>query len=250
MSDLDAILRGEEVVDESVVEDQVDDAPAESPVDEVETSDEATGEETVEEPEDVGTPPEPKVEKEESWTKKAVLDERRKRQELEKAKAELEAKLKEIEGKTETPDVFEDAEGYTKYLQQQMQNNMLNMSEFLARKEFPDLDEKVARFEQMVKEAPMLYQQVMKSPSPYHELVNVVRKAEELDKMSDIDSYKSKLRDEIKAELMAELKAADEQKSKGRKAAQSVPKSLAGQVSQGSITEAALDNDLSSILGR
>lgn len=242
MSDLDAILNGEEVADEPMVEDQVVDTTPEDAVEETESPDETTGEK------EVGEPPEPKVEQEEPWTKKAVLDERRKRQELEAKLKELESKLGE--GKQETPDVFEDAEGYTRYLQQQLDNRMLNMSEFLARQEHPDLDEKVARFEQMVQENPMLYQQVMNTPSPYHEVIKVVSKAEELDKMRDLDSYKASLRDQIKAELMAEMKATEDKQSKGRKAAQSVPKSLAGQASQGSITDTVTDDALASILGR
>jgi hypothetical protein len=245
MSDLDAILKGEEV-DEPVVEDQVDDSSPEDPTEEVEASTEGEEPEAEESAEEVGETPAPKVEKEEPWTKKAVLDERRKRQ-------ELEAKLKELEaqkGEEKTPDMFEDAEGYTKYMQQQMQTNMLNMSEFMARREFPDLDEKVARFEQMVQDNPMLYQKVMNSPSPYHEVVEVVRKAEELDKMSDIDSYKTSLREQIRAEVMAEMEATKAKTNKGREQAKSVPKSLAGQVSQGAVSEAVTDDDLQSILGR
>lgn len=235
--ELDAILRGEDgnvegvESEPAVVEDVAEDIPEES---------EPEGEKEA-------TPPVAEESKEEPWTKKAVLDERRKRQELEKAKLELEQRLKQIEGKKETPDVFEDQDAYTKHLKSEMQSQMLNMSEFMARREYPDLDEKVARFEQMVKENPTLAQKVMAAPSPYHELVEVVRKAEEMDKMSDIDSYKAKLREEIKAELLAELKS--EQPSKGREAAKSVPKSLAGQTSQAAITE-SVETTLANILGR
>ena len=246
MSELDSLFEEEAAETTETVEEVAE---------EVEQAEEPEGEpeeQETEEPE--AEPPAAEPEKEEPWTKKAVLDERRKRQEYEAKLKEYEAKLKELEGKKEAPDVFEDSEGYTKYIQQtmtqQMQNQQLNMSEFLARKEYPDLDEKVARFEQMAQENPQIAQEVFSSPSPYHALVDVVKKAEEFDQMKDIDSYKSKLREELRAELLAEIEGTQAKVNKGRETAKKVPKSLAGQGSAGASTTDVVDEALTDILGR
>lgn len=216
MNDLDSILNGEEVSEEIVEPIQAEPAPLE---DEPKPEPEPQPEETPEpKGEDIqGETPAPKTE-ESMVPLKALTEERRKRQ-------ELEAKLGS-DGK-KTPDILEDQDAYTKHLNQhvnqQVLNERLNMSEFLARRDYSDLDQKVEKFKEMVEKNPTLQSQIVNSPSPYHELVDVVNKAEELEKLKDVDSYKASIRAEIEAEIRAEIEA---KAKKSEELRESIPPSL------------------------
>lgn len=233
MSDLESILNGDV---EDVQEEQ-------EPVQEAVQEPEPEPEETAEAPEGEtqGEPPTPEVE-ERMVPQAALLDERRKRQELE---AKLNADKK-------APDIFEDQEAYTKHMQslvsQQVMNERANISEFLARREFPDLDDKVAKFQELVEQNPALKDQVINSVSPYHELVDVVTKAQELEQLKDVDSYKEKLRAEVEAEIKAKYEAGAKKSQEKR---ESIPPSLDDVPTKGSLkgTNWSGPTSLDSIIG-
>lgn len=226
MNDLDAILNGEEAPEEIVepapAEPESEPAPIE-PEPEPDPQPEETPEPKGEE--DLGEPPSPKIE-DSMVPLKALTEERRKRQELE---AQLNTKQP-----NKAPDVLEDQEGYTQHISsqisQQLLNERLNTSEFMARKEFADLDAKVQKFQEMVSENPALSQQVFGAVSPYHEIVDVVNKAEQFEQMQDVDSYKAKLRAEVEAEIKAEYEAKAKEKTDLR---ESIPPSLTNVGSKG-----------------
>lgn len=241
MSDLDSILNGEVEPEESTAPIQPEVEPKEEePQPEPEPTPEDTpepkGEETP------GEPPTPKTE-ESMVPLKALTEERRKRQ-------ELEAQLKADDKKA--PDVFEDQEGFTQHLSQQMSqtvlNERLNMSEFMARRDFPDLDAKVDKFSEMVANNPALKEQVFGAVSPYHELVDVVSKAEELEQLKDVDTYKEKLRAQIEADIRAEFEA---KAKKSEELRDSIPPSLNDVGTKGSLkgSQWGGPTQLDSILG-
>lgn len=65
----------------------------------------------------------------------------------------------------------------------------------------------------MVKENPALYQQVISSVSPYHEMVDVVSKAEKFEQMQNVESYEAKMRAEIEAKIREEYETRYTQKA-------------------------------------
>lgn len=194
MSDIESILNGEP---EPVTEPE----PAQEPEQAQETEAEEVTEQAEPTGEEESETPAPKTD-ESMVPLKALTEERRKRQ-------ELEAQLKADDKKA--PDIFEDQEAYTRHISEQVSQQVLNeranISEFLARREFPDLDAKVEKFQAMIETNPALKDQVMSAVSPYHELVDVVTKAEELEQLKDVDSYKEKIRAEVEAEIKAEYEA-------------------------------------------
>ena len=135
--------------------------------------------EIVEEPESVEkeevSTTEPEAEKEhQNVPIQALKAEREKRQALERQMAEFQKE------KTPAPDVFEDQSAYTEHLQtefnQALFNERANMSEFYARREFTDLDDKIETFQALTASNPALTAQVQNAVSPYHEIVDIVKK--------------------------------------------------------------------------
>ena len=196
-----------------------------------ETPEPEKAEEEATQPEE-GSPPEPEQPK--TVPLDVVLDERRKRQELEQ---EL-AKYKQKQDEKPAPDVFEDQEAYTKHITTQINQGILNeranISQFMAKRDYPDLDEKVEKFHELVRENPQLREQALHSISPYHEIYDIVSKHEELEKMKDIDSYRASLRAEIEAEVKAEEASKKQELEQKR---QSIPPSLVSEPSKGAITK-------------
>lgn len=242
MQNLDDVLNG---VESDLQEEEIQQGTGEPEGEkepEQEADAEAKADEEAEKPEQ-GSPPEP--EQPRHVPIDSLLDERRKRQEAEN---ELE---KYRQAKAKAPDVFEDQEGFTNHINQtisqQVLNATANISEFMAKREYPDLEEKVAKFQDMVKQNPSLQQQVLGAISPYHEIVDIVTKAEELEKMKDIDSYKAQIRAEVEAEIKARLESEQQAKDKKR---QSIPPSLVSEPSKGTIKGTTFDgpSSLESIL--
>lgn len=224
-----------------------------------ETIEEAATEDTKGEPEkeesseakaeEADTKPVSENDDKEPWTKQAYLDEKRKRQEREKRIAELEAQQQE---KPKAPDIFEDQEQYTGYVEdrisQAVGNTKAEMSEFYAKREYGSevVDQKFEKFQQMVEENPSLRTEVAKTVSPWHTMVEKVNAAEKMEKLQDVDKYEAEVRAEIEAKVRAELEG--EVKAKSDKVGSLTP-SLAGQRSSGG-DKAPIDQSLDEILGR
>ena len=135
-----------------------------------------------------------------------ALDERSKRQELER---QLEA-LQRPQEQPKAPDVLDDQEGFVGYIKTEVQtavsNATANLSEQLARRDHPDLDEKFEAYKELVKANPELHSQVQQSLSPWHEMVSIVDKSERLKAMENVDDWEAKERARIREELEAEIK--------------------------------------------
>ena len=186
------------------------------------------------EPEKQDSTPEPEVSESEEgdkWTKAqqaAVIAERRKRQELEKRLAEIEAAQREA---PKRPDVFDDQDGAFNHVQQQLQSEMVNMrlefAQEMMRDAHPDYDELEAEFIEMARENPVLQAELRNSRNPARYAYETARKARAAQELQNIDAYKEKLKAELRAELEAEIKASREaEESKLSKKRQAIQPSL------------------------
>ena len=167
----------------------------------------------------------------------AMHGERDRRQAAEKERDELKAQLDES-NKVEPTSVFVDEEKFRQEiaseLNQKLTNASLNQSEFFAGREFGKdvLEQKIEKFKTLIETNPDLKQRFVNAISPYHELVDIVDKHDELAKMDDLDAYKAKLKAEAKAEVKAELEKEAKDKTELR---DSVPDSLVGDASVGGL---------------
>jgi len=213
---LDDVFEG---VEEPVVAEEPE--VIEESVEEPETTAEEVTEEPEKEPELEATAA-PKEVENESWTKAAVLDERRKRQALE---AELEQYKQPNQEPEKAPDVFEDQDNYTKFLSNQVNQQVsqvrIEMSQEMMRMHDSEYDQKEVEFVEMAKDNPQLAQQLYKHNMPAKFVVDTVNKARELKKLDNIDDYKAQLRAEVEAEIreklnteLTEKKEQDDQVSK------------------------------------
>ena len=147
----------------------------------------------------------------ESWTLKAVLDEREKRQKYEKELAELRKQLEAKEEKAKRPDVFEDQDGAFKYLEDRISGiemqTRFNMSRELMSSLKDDYEQREAQFLELAQQNPALQEQLRGHPNPakfaYEQAVKA-EKAKQLESIGDLDEYKAKLKAEILAEIEAE----------------------------------------------
>ncbi len=155
----------------------------------------------------------PDEDTDESWTKRAVLDERRKRQDLEREVAELRAKLKpDVAPKQPSrPDIFEDQEGAFRHvestIEQRLLTDRITLSQELMREKHEDYDEIETEFVGLVAADPSLIQKMSGAALPAKFVVDHVKKHRQMQELQDVDGYKAKLKAEVRAELMAELEA-------------------------------------------
>lgn len=109
------------------------------------------------------------AEDKESWTKTAVLDERRKRQELEARLAEYESKKSEAEA-VKRPDILEDQEGAFRHTESQFAYKILqeriNLSRELMIDKHDDYEAMENVFVEIAKQNPLLVQEMNNSPNP------------------------------------------------------------------------------------
>jgi len=191
-------------------------------------------------PDDPSEPPSPKASEtteDEPWTKKAVLDERRKRQELEQ-------RLKDLESKKEpepAPDWWADPEKAAQHQSQQIEARLyqqkVELSQDFMRSQHEDYDDMEARFMEMAQENPALRTELQKSANPARFAYETARKAAEYEAIKDVDSYKAKMeaevRKDVEAKLRKEIEAEQEKKAKKEAA---IDPSLASTSSKGGLT--------------
>ena len=191
----------------------------------------------------------------ENWTKAAVLDERRKRQELERKLAEFE---KSNEDKPDRPDLFADPDGALEHvraelreeLQSTISNTRLEISQELMRDRHDDYDELETEFVDMAKDNPVLLKELNASPNPARYAYETARKAREAAELKDVDKMRAKMESEIRAEIEAKLKAEMEESSqKASKKREAVAPSLAASQSKGGVDDHQ-DDSLDAILSR
>jgi DNA repair exonuclease SbcCD ATPase subunit len=150
----------------------------------------------------------------------AIHDERRKRQELEKRVAEYEAKLQQLQNPPQpAPDMFENPEGWQNHFGGQIKqqaaqeasfNSLLNTSEMLCRDKYEDFEEAKTKFMELAEANPVLAQQALGDPHPWRKAYTLVKNHEKMEALgaTDAQSLEARLREEIRAELQAELKPA------------------------------------------
>lgn len=231
---LDAIVNG---APETVVEKVVEAEPkvAETPVQEPKT--EAT------------TAPELKP-KDEDWTKAAVLDERRKRQDLERRAEAAERRLAELDAapKPKRPDLFEDPDGALSFVEQELGNKFkaetqsikIEFARELMRSVKHDYDVVEAEFLEAAKQNPLLMNDLAQATNPAKYAYETGLKLREHAELKDTDKMRARLRDELRAELLAELQAEGEGKQAKRQAVQTP--SLAAATSKGGFSEPSEDS--------
>ena len=177
----------------------------------------------------------------EQWTKQAVLDERRKRQELEKKLKDFEARFaappqpaKQPEPEAQ-PDWWGSPEQAAQALQQQMELKVFEtrvaMSERLVKQEHADYDEVSSLFAERAKQDPRLIDELMKHPFPAEFAYSV---GQQIKLMDEIGTDPAAYRARLKAELIAEIGGQQQQPppQQARQASSpAVPRSLARDVS-------------------
>lgn len=168
---------------------------------------------------DAGTPPADKdgaaKTGDKHWSEQAYFDEKRKRQELERRLEALEKGEKpEPKQEEEKIDIFADPEKFQASVEQKIQRETLRtrilVSQEMMKESKPDYAEKEAKFLEMVKADPGLVQKMNAHPFPAKFVYEAAAKQLALDAIGDPIAYREKL----KAELLAEIQGATQQKSK------------------------------------
>lgn len=167
--------------------------------------------------------------------RKAILDERRKRQELERKIKEMEERLtaRPVEPQPQ-PDWITDPETAARSLEEQMQLRLYQtavyQSETIMRRQHEDYDDVAAVFAEAAREDPNLAMQVYRHPFPAEFAYQYGRKLKLMQEIGDDpEAYRAKLEAEIRAKLTGE--PSTQAASRPVKSAP-VPRSLARDVSQ------------------
>ena len=156
----------------------------------------------------------------------ALLDEREKRQRAEAELAQMRRQFAASQPRPELPDPMTDAEGYTRTItgafEQRLQATMLQQSRFFAERD-PAIgkalvDEAMAWYDNQPREVSA---QFLTAPSPFHAAVEFYQQQKRTIDLSSPD-YEVKLREKIKAELLAEMGQVSPQSTRPN-----VPRSLA-----------------------
>jgi DNA repair exonuclease SbcCD ATPase subunit len=210
MDDIDNILNGEEPQVAEVVEEPQAEAPEEP------KQPRGPDGKFASKGEDTDAPPA----SEDRVPIAAIHDERRKRQELERRVAEYEAKLQQLQNPPQpAPDMFENPEGWQNHFGGQIKqqaaqeasfNSLLNTSEMLCRDKYEDFEEAKTKFMELAEANPVLAQQALGDPHPWRKAYTLVKNHEKMEALgaTDAQSLEARLREEIRAELQAELKPA------------------------------------------
>lgn len=192
----------------------------------------------------------------ENWTKAMALDERRKRQDVERKLEERERRLAELEalssgGKKAAPDVFEDQDGFNNHIQSTIQSETLRikieMSQELMREKYPEYDELELEFVDLAKNDSSLWAKMQSSAMPAKFVVETVKNAEKLKQMENIDEWRAQERERLRQELLAEMSG---KKPEVDDAKPTIRPSLANARSTGKASDETLDRALSDIFGR
>ena len=144
--------------------------------------------------------------------KSALLEERRKRQELE---ARVQTKQQE---QKPPPDVLEDPDGYRKHIAHEMEQKVLetrvSISEANARTALADFDEIMGndgtafqKWIEAVQSTPGLYDKFAAHPDPVRFAYDHLKRQRALEEIGDPVAYRERVRKEIEAELAAKQTA-------------------------------------------
>jgi hypothetical protein len=128
----------------------------------------------------------------------SLLDERRKRQELEKELQAIRAKPPE---QPKAPDFFEDPNKYREYVERTVEdrllNERLNMSEMIVRQAFPDAEEAIAAFMEAAQANPAVVTQALSQPHPYKVVYDEGKRMLAMKQIGDPLTYEQRVREKL-----------------------------------------------------
>ena len=184
------------------VEQKVDEAPAAKEVEE-ETTEQPKEQETTSESED--------KEGSQEWTLKAVQN---LREEKRKLREELEAlKAEKPKEEVETPDVFEDQDGFKNHLQQETRQQILAVQRDMMMEFKGDYEEKEQAFFDIAKDNPALIAEANNSPNPAKFAYEQGNKFIKYQEIQNVDQMESKIRGDLEQKIRAEIEAEYKAKS-------------------------------------
>jgi len=220
-----------------------------------------------EEPAPVAEAAPPAVQDVEHSPPPGLIEERRKRQEAEQRANQLAQQLQQFQVQQPAqepyfPSVYDDEAGFANALQQQavqlarqqfmpevqqqVQQVRIEIAREMMSAAHPDFAETEAQFFEMVRENPVLFQEMQRSANPVRYAYDYAKKAAEVAKIGSLDIAA------IKAAAIAEFQATQQQAAVAPQAQQEIPTSLADQQSA-RLTGAAAPvgpPSLNQILGR
>lgn len=238
MSELDSFLDDDVTEEAEVVEELAEVTP-----DETET--ESTVETESEETEEVGSPTEPEKPEAKEVPLAALLDERDKRQSLQKQLDELRTQTPEV--KQEIPSVFDDEAGFNKSIDDRIdakvQARLNQASASRAQRKYGDeFEAKLAEANEFLNSNPSIANEVLSGDDPMEAAFERHAQYKESLQLND-PNYREKLKAEIKAEALKEIQAELDGDLKAKtekdKLTESLTPSLAGQKAVGGNTVVA-----------
>jgi hypothetical protein len=155
-----------------------------------------------------------------------LLDERRKRQELERKLQELEQRL---QPPPEKKDFWEAPEDHLREMESRLEQRLmaerLNLSETFAREKYADYDEKFGHFQELAKESPALVHEMLRANNPAEFVYKTAAKHLDVTKAGSVDAYIKAEVEKAKAEIKKgyELKLQEELKKRD-----AIPTTLTG----------------------
>ncbi|MCP5086482.1 MAG: hypothetical protein GY952_06745 [Rhodobacteraceae bacterium] len=181
---------------------------------------------------------------ESSWTRSAVMEERRKRQAIEQELAGIRQQLQQQSDEA-APDIFDDPEGWQKHQDdklktiqeasnQGVQEAVLRVSRSHVTKEvgIEALEEAAAAFESEAARTPSLVQDALASDSPYQFIFDTGKAAIERQALGDPHAFAAKAVAEATKKAEAEIQKQVDERVKAA-LAEHLPKSLADEQTQG-----------------
>lgn len=228
-SELDALLQGEDFDEEDATaeEEETEETEELEPEEESEEDDseEEDDEETEEDSEEDGSTAEPETsgkdssETEETWTKAAYLDEKRKRQENEQQLAQLRAELEALKNPPEMEELdYSKPEQVASAIQGRAEliatQKVVNLSRAMVKKQHDDYDAMETVFANAAKQDPSLVNQMIANENPAEFAYKTGKKLSLMQEMGDDpDAYIAKK----VAEQLAASKPKEPEKPKPKK---------------------------------
>lgn len=154
----------------------------------------------------------------ESWTKTAVLDERRKRQALQQELDALKSQSNKGDEATQEkePDWYDEPDKAASLQERKFQDmlftNKVELSQDMMRSQNEDYDEMEQKFFDLCQENPSLRQELRSAANPARFAYETAKKATEYEQMQDVETYKAKLKAEARKEVEEEVRKEQEEK--------------------------------------
>lgn len=154
---------------------------------------------------------------------------------MRKVIAEQSVKLKEFEKAPPVPDVLDDPDGFRAHMTGEFDVKFANMSEAMAKSQFPDYEEVATRFYEEAAKNPAVIQAVKNSAHPALEVYNQGKRLNALDDIGDPAAYEAKIEARVRAKIEAALKGeATKTEADKAKLKNSLPDDLTSEANVGS----------------